>query len=153
MTDFRTTPIQDVMQSQCFGCGAQNEHGFQIKSTWDGEVGRCVWTPEPYHCAVPGMLYGGIIASLIDCHLAVTLTAAAYEAEGREIGSDPRIAFVTANLNIDYLKPTSSQHPVELVARVESLEGRRGVASCDFFSQDQRTAHAQGTFVRVQFDR
>jgi len=54
--------------SHCYGCGRLNEEGLQIKSYWDGEESVATFTPEPCHMAVPGFVYGGLLASLIDCH-------------------------------------------------------------------------------------
>ena len=54
--------------SHCYGCGSLNEKGLQIKSFWDGEESVCTYTPRDYHTAIPGFVYGGLIASLIDCH-------------------------------------------------------------------------------------
>jgi hypothetical protein len=54
--------------SHCYGCGRLNEHGLQTKSYWDGEEAVCTFHPKAYHIAVPGYVYGGLIASIIDCH-------------------------------------------------------------------------------------
>ncbi|HEM61758.1 MAG TPA: PaaI family thioesterase, partial [Chloroflexi bacterium] len=64
--------------SHCYGCGRLNEYGHQIKSYWDGEETVCTFLPEPYHTAIPGFVYGGLIASLIDCHSTATAAAAKY---------------------------------------------------------------------------
>ena len=69
--------------SYCYGCGRLNEDGLQIKSYWEGDESVCVFTPRPHHMAVPGFVYGGLIASLIDCHGTGTAAAAAYRAAGR----------------------------------------------------------------------
>ena len=61
-------PLQDVFKVHCFGCGALNAHGLQIKSRWEGDDMLCNWKPEPYHIGHPGYVYGGTIASVIDCH-------------------------------------------------------------------------------------
>ena len=52
----------------CYGCGARNPDGYRIRSFADGDEAVCRFTPEPFHTAVPGAVYGGMIASLIDCH-------------------------------------------------------------------------------------
>jgi len=92
--------------SHCYGCGRLNSKGLQIKSFWDGEESVAIYEPMPYHTAVPGYVYGGLIASLIDCHSTGTASAAAYRAEGREMGTEPYYRFVTASMHIDYLHPT-----------------------------------------------
>lgn len=68
--------------SHCYGCGRLNEHGLQIKSAWDGEETVAYFTPRPYHTAIPGYVYGGLLASLIDCHGTGTASAAATEPRG-----------------------------------------------------------------------
>ena len=75
--------------SHCYGCGRLNPHGLQIKTVWDGDDAVTVFTPQPYHTAVAGYVYGGLIASLIDCHGTGTASAAAYRAEGRAMGTEP----------------------------------------------------------------
>lgn len=92
--------------SHCFGCGRLNEHGHRIKSYEKGDAVVLHFEPEPYHLSVPGFTYGGLIASLIDCHSMATAAAATYRAEGREPGSEPPLRFVTANLDVAYLEPT-----------------------------------------------
>ena len=54
--------------SYCYGCGRLNERGLQIKSYWEGETAVCRYQPRDEHMALPGFVYGGLIASLIDCH-------------------------------------------------------------------------------------
>lgn len=62
--------------SHCYGCGRLNDHGMKIKSYWDGEESVCIHQPKSYYTAVPGFAYGGLIASLIDCHSTGTAAAA-----------------------------------------------------------------------------
>ena len=73
--------------SHCYGCGKNNPHGLHIRSFWDGEESVAVFQPREYHLAFPGYVYGGLLASLIDCHCVGTAAAAAYRAEGRELGT------------------------------------------------------------------
>src|SRR5712692_2850090 len=100
--------IQDYYADEsahCYGCGRLNEQGLHIQSYRDGNDLICTFTPKPYHTAFPGIVYGGLIASIIDCHSIGTATAAIYRAEGREL-KEPLRRFVTASLHVDYLKPT-----------------------------------------------
>ena len=115
--------------AQCYGCGRLNEHGMQIKSYWDGEESVCTYTPKPYHTAVPGYVYGGLIASLIDCHSTGTAAAAAYRAEGRELDTLPPLRFVTASLHVDYLRPTPIEGPLELRSQVKEVRSRKVVVT------------------------
>jgi acyl-coenzyme A thioesterase PaaI-like protein len=115
----------DSATSHCYGCGSLNEHGLHIRSYWEGEQSVCKFTPRPYHTAIPGYVYGGLIASLIDCHGTGTAAAAAYRAEEREMGTDPPLRYVTASLHVDYLKPTPIDCELELTGTVTAAEGRR----------------------------
>lgn len=79
--------IQDLYPedtAHCYGCGRLNAHGHQLETRWEGDGTVARFTPEPYHTAIPGYVYGGLIASLIDCHGTGTATAAVLRAEGRE---------------------------------------------------------------------
>jgi acyl-coenzyme A thioesterase PaaI-like protein len=115
--------------SYCYGCGRLNEHGLQIKSYWDGDETVLVFHPKPYHIAIPGFVYGGLIASLIDCHGTGTAAAAAYAAQKRDMMSDPPLRFVTASLHVDYVRPTPLGKPLELRGKVDELKERKVVVN------------------------
>lgn len=117
--------------SHCYGCGTLNEKGLHIKSYLEGEEFVCSFTPGPEHTAFPGFVYGGIIASVIDCHSTGTAAAAAYRHEGREPGSGPAIRFVTGSLHVDFLKPTPLGPPLELRSRVKEIGARKVVVETD----------------------
>lgn len=143
--------FQDYYPDQlayCFGCGRMNEHGHQLKSTWDGEETVAVFTPEPYHTAVPGYVYGGLIASLIDCHGTGTAAAAAYREEGRAMDTEPPLRYVTASLKVDYLKPTPLGVPLEIRGRVEEIKGRKVVVNETVSAEGE--VCARGRVVAVQ---
>jgi len=99
----------------CYGCGRLNDHGLQIKSYWAGEEAVAVFQPKPFHIAIPGYVYGGLIASIIDCHSIGTAAAAAYQVENRAMDTAPPHRFVTGSLHVDFLLPTPMG--VELEAR------------------------------------
>jgi acyl-coenzyme A thioesterase PaaI-like protein len=111
----------------CYGCGRLNEHGYQIKSYWDGDEAVATFTPRPYHTAIVGYVYGGLIASVIDCHSTGMAAAAMYRAQGREMDSQPPLRFLTASLHVDYLRPTPIAGPLELRAQVQEVKGRKVV--------------------------
>ncbi|MCS6845490.1 MAG: PaaI family thioesterase [Caldilineales bacterium] len=134
--------------SYCYGCGRLNEHGLQIKSYWSGEEAVCVYTPRPYHTAIPGFVYGGLIASLIDCHATGTAAAAAYHAEGRGMDTEPPLRFVTASLKVDYLRPTPLGPPLELRGRAVEIKGRKVVVQVTLSAEGQ--VCARGEVVTVQ---
>jgi acyl-coenzyme A thioesterase PaaI-like protein len=136
------------LYAQCYGCGRQNEHGLQIKSHWEGDEAVCTFTPRPYHTAIPGYVYGGLIASLIDCHSTGTAAAAAYRAQGRAWDSEPPLRFVTASLHVDYLRPTPIAGPLELRSQVKEIKGRKVVVSTTLSVQGE--VCARGEVVAVQ---
>jgi len=132
----------------CYGCGRLNEHGHHIRSTWDGDEAVAVFTPESWHIAVPGFVYGGVIASLVDCHSTGTAAAAAYQAAGREPGTDPAFRFVTGSLHVDYLKPTPLGRPLTIRARVKEIKERKVVVESTVYADGVATA--VGKVVAVQ---
>lgn len=134
--------------SYCYGCGRLNEHGLQIKSYWDGQETICTFLPRPYHTAVPGYVYGGLIASLIDCHSTGTAAAAAYRAAGRSMDTEPAFRFVTAALHVDYLRPTPLGVPLEVRATVKEIKGRKVVVASTVSAQGE--VCARGEVVAVQ---
>lgn len=111
--------------AQCYGCGKLNEHGHQIKSTWEGEETVARFTPKEYHTAIPGFVYGGLIASLIDCHGTGSAALQAYKNENRELGTEPAFRFVTASLQVDYLKPTPLGPVLELRGTIVENKGKK----------------------------
>jgi len=113
--------------AHCYGCGSMNEFGNQIKSYWDGEESVCHFQPKPYHTAIPGYVYGGLLASLIDCHGTGTAAAAGYRAENREMDTEPPLRYLTASLHVDYLKPTPLGPVLEVRGRVKEVKGRKVV--------------------------
>jgi len=132
----------------CYGCGRLNEQGLQIKSYWDGDETVCTFTPRPYHTAVPGFVYGGLIASLIDCHSTGSAAAAAYRAAGRALDSEPPLRFVTGSLHVDYLKPTPIEGPLELRSQIKEVKGRKVVVSTTLSARGE--VCARGEVVAVQ---
>ena len=132
----------------CYGCGRLNQHGHQLKSRWDGEETVAVFTPEPYHIAIPGYVYGGLIASIIDCHGTGTAAAAAYREAGRDMGSNPPFRFVTASLHVDYLRPTPLGVPLEVRGSVEEVSGRKVVIQATVSAEGEICA--RGKVVAVQ---
>lgn len=138
--------------AQCYGCGRLNEHGLQIKSYWDGEESVCTFLPKPYHTAVPGFVYGGLIASLIDCHSTGTAAAAAYRARGREQDSEPPLRFVTGSLKVDYLRPTPIAGPLELRSQVKEVKGRKVVVSTTLSAGGEVCARGEVVAVEIPDD-
>jgi acyl-coenzyme A thioesterase PaaI-like protein len=134
--------------SYCYGCGRLNEHGLHVKSYWLGDETVATFVPKPYHTAIPGYVYGGLIASLMDCHATGTAAAAAHRAAGRAMGTEPALRFVTASLRVDYLRPTPLGGTLEVRARVVEMKGRKVVVSATLSAEGQ--VCATGEIVAVQ---
>lgn len=134
--------------SHCYGCGRLNRHGHQLKTRWDGDETVSVFEPRPEHTAIPGYVYGGLIASLVDCHGTGTAAAAAYREAGREPGTEPAFRFVTASINVRYLRPTPMGVPLEVRGRVEEIKGRKVVVSARVSAAGE--VCATGEVVAVQ---
>ena len=122
------TPVQHRYSedlSYCYGCGKNNAQGLHIQTHWDGERGTGRFTPRPEHIALPGFVYGGMLASLVDCHGVATAAAAAC-ADGGQLSR-----YVTASLHVDFLRPTPLGPELELVARVAERRGRKIVVDVE----------------------
>jgi len=134
--------------AHCYGCGRLNEHGHHVRSFRDGEQTVCRLRPLSYHTSVPGYVYGGFIASLIDCHGTGSAAAAAYRAQGREMGSDPPLRFLTAKLEVNYLAPTPLDVTLEARGTIREISGRKVVVDISVLADGKETA--RGTVVAVQ---
>ncbi len=117
----------DVL-ARCYGCGKLNDHGHQIRSYWDGEESICRFMPKPFHTSIPGYVYGGLLASLIDCHGTGTASAVIYRtAKAEDPKGEPNTRTLTASLHVDYLKPTPLGIELEVRGRVKEYKGRKVV--------------------------
>ncbi len=134
--------------SHCYGCGRLNEQGLKIKSYWDGDETFCIYEPKDYHSAVPGYVYGGLIASLIDCHSMGSAAAAKYREENREMGTEPALRYMTASLQVDYLLPTPMGGPLEVRSRITEVKGRKVIVESRLIAGGK--VCARGTVVAVQ---
>ena len=143
--------FQDLMKGHhCFGCGTLNQQGLRIKSYWSGEGSICTWLPANHHMAGPKqVLNGGIIATIIDCHCVCTAIAAAYQAEGREIGSEPTLLYVTGALNVKYLQPTSIKEEVFLRAQVQAVQEKSATLTCSLLSNQKESVRTEVVAVKV----
>lgn len=135
--------------AHCYGCGKLNEVGHQIKSYWDGEESICLFKPKEYHISIPGYVYGGLIASVIDCHGTGTAAAAGYRAENRPMDSLPPLRYLTASLHVDYLKPTPLNVVLELRGVVKEIKGRKVIVDINVIANGIITAHGQVVAVQV----
>jgi acyl-coenzyme A thioesterase PaaI-like protein len=118
--------------SWCYGCGRLNHHGLQIKTRWDGDETVTEYIPRPEHMAIPGYVYGGLAASLIDCHSTGSGSLALYRQAGHELGEDvPVPRCVTASLKTDFLKPTPLGEKIVIRGRIAQLGPRKAVVQSE----------------------
>ena len=134
--------------AHCYGCGALNELGHQIKTYWDGDDTLTKYNPRAEHTAIPGFVYGGLIASLIDCPGTGTAAAAMDRSENRPMDSEPPFRFVTGSLHVDYLKPTPMGVELEIRGRVKEIRGRKVIVEAEVSANGVITA--RGELVAVQ---
>lgn len=135
--------IQDLYPddvAHCYGCGRLNPAGLHVRTVWEGGVGVARYTPEAHQTAMPGFVYGGLLASLIDCHGIGTAAAAAMEARGAEPGADPSPRYVTASLKVDYLAPTRMGRELVLEARPVEVGERKVRIAVDVVVDGEVTA-------------
>jgi acyl-coenzyme A thioesterase PaaI-like protein len=132
--------------NSCFGCGPANEKGLRIRSFPEGDEVVAEWQPEPHHEAFPGMLNGGIIGTLLDCH---SNWAATWYLM-RQAGTDHPPCTVTADYAIKLRRPTPTDQPVKLVARVVESQQDRAVVEAELIAGGKVCATCRGTFVAVK---
>ena len=130
----------------CFGCGPANDQGLQIRSFVAGDEVVCEWQPQRMHEAFPGMLNGGIVGALLDCHC--NWTAAYHLMQSR--GADAPPCTVTAEYTVKMRRPTPTDGPVELRAQIATLEGDRARVTATLSAGGRVTATCEGLFVAVE---
>lgn len=135
--------------SHCYGCGKLNAHGYQIKTFWDGDETVTAFIPKPYHTAIPGFVYGGLLASLIDCHATGSAAGAMYKKENREMDSEPSFRFLTGTLTIKYLKPTPINCTLQLRGRILEMDGKKVKVEVNVIAQDSITVKGEVIAIQV----
>lgn len=142
--------FQDHMPGNvCFGCGAENPEGLQIKSFWEGEEAVCIWNSQDKYNGWKNLLNGGILATLVDCHTMGTAMAYAYKSENRSLDTEPEYRYATGTINVRYLKPTPNDKPIELRAQVIEMKGRKTTMKCQVFCEGIQTADCEVIAIRV----
>jgi acyl-coenzyme A thioesterase PaaI-like protein len=154
MTSSAAPAIQDCYPetfAHCFGCGRLNPEGHRLKSRLLGDAVVAGFTaPGKYTGGVPGKAYGGLVASLLDCHGTASAAAYAARSEGIELGGDtPPPRFVTASLKIDFRQPTPLGTPLEIRGQLRSLEGRKAWIDLTLRAGDVLCATAEMLAVRL----
>lgn len=151
MEDTIVNAVQDIYPDDfawCYGCGRLNEDGHHFRTGWQGEQTLTVYTPRKEHTAIPGFVYGGLIASLIDCHGTGSAALALHRKNGHEVGDGaepPR--FVTASLKVDFVKPTPDGVPLKAVGTVTEIHPKKWKVDIEVFADD--AVCARGEVVAV----
>jgi acyl-coenzyme A thioesterase PaaI-like protein len=133
-------------ESVCYGCGPANELGLHIRSFPETDEVVADWQPLPHHHAFDGVLNGGVIGTLLDCHSNWT---AAYHLMGKR-GADRPPTTVTADFHVRLLKPTPTDSPVRLRAHVVDSTDDRATVEATLESEGVVTATCRATFVAVK---
>jgi len=144
--------IQDIYPDDfawCYGCGRLNKDGHHLRTGWQGDKTVTIFTPESKHSGgIPGFIYGGLIASLIDCHGSGSAALALHRKNGNEVGDGsvpPR--FVTATLNVEFLKPTPQDVPLKAIGTVEEIHPKRWKVHTEMFANDILCARGEVVLV------
>ena len=132
----------------CYGCGRLNEEGHHFRTAWDGVQTKTTYMPQPEHTAIPGFVYGGLIASLIDCHGTGSAALALHRKNGHEAGdgSEPP-RFVTASLKVDFMKPTPQNIPLTAIGNVTEIHPKKWKVETEVFADDLLCARGEVTAV------
>jgi len=135
--------------SHCYGCGSLNTHGLQLKSRVEGEEVVARFTPRPEHIALPGFVYGGLLASLVDCHAMATAAGTSERIAGRAVGEATMPRFVTGKLLVEYLKPTPLGPELEIRGRVTEMGERKAIVAVSILANGVQTVRGEVVAVRM----
>jgi acyl-coenzyme A thioesterase PaaI-like protein len=147
MTEYIKKAIQDEYPDEfayCYGCGRLNESGHHIRTGWQGDKTISYFTPSKEHTAIPGFVYGGVIASLIDCHGTGSAALALHQKNGHEPGDGaepPR--FVTASLKVDFLKPTPQNEVLTAIGKLEEIHPKKWKVEIEVFANEYLCARGE----------
>lgn len=137
---------QFAPHNACFGCGPANVQGLRIKSFVQDNMVTAAWRGETHHEAFPGMLNGGIIGALLDCHS--NWTAAYYLMKFANADRPP--CTVTAYFNVTLKRPTPSFADIKLFAEVEEIKPDQAIIQAKLMFEDKICALCTGKFVAVK---
>jgi acyl-coenzyme A thioesterase PaaI-like protein len=147
-------PVQDFYAddfSHCYGCGHLNERGYQLKTRAVGESTVTEFVPAAFHTSLPGFVYGGLIASLIDCHSTGSAAIFAIRADGGRVGSGEAPRFVTRHLAVDYLAPTplDPREPIRITGQLMEITPRKVIVNSELSVAGTLTARGRAVLIRV----
>jgi acyl-coenzyme A thioesterase PaaI-like protein len=140
-------PLQDqfAAKSICFGCGPANPAGLHVQSIPEGDDVVCHWTPAAHHHAFPGVLNGGIVGAILDCHC--NWTGAYHLMQRDQLAAPP--CTVTADYTVTLKRPTPMDCQLEIRARAVASDGPKVIVEGTLSGNGKITATFRGTFVAV----
>jgi len=147
--------IQDYYEdrfSHCYGCGRLNDRGFHLKTRWEGDETVTRFRPEPYHSAIPGFVYGGLLASLIDCHGTGSSALAHAREHHLELEEFNAPRFVTVALKVTYKRPTPLGPELEIRGRIREVKGKKVVVDAAVMAEGRICATGEIVSVLVPED-
>lgn len=136
----------------CYGCGPSNPDGMHLKTYWseNQEYVLSVYTCDAkYNSGFPGIMFGGTVASLIDCHSIWTAIAFAHKSENKPIEAASGIVYVTKQITVDYISGTPLEQPIYLKSWVEGTPGKKAIITCELGTEERLTAIGRTVAVRI----
>ena len=131
-------------------CGLPYLQDLQLRAEWDGNAGRAYFKTQSHHSGgAKGWVYGGLIATMIDCHSIATAIAFTCQSEERERATQPEIQFVTRSLDINYRSPTPVETELFLCAEIKEIKGKKIVITCSLFVNDKESVQAEVIAERI----
>jgi acyl-coenzyme A thioesterase PaaI-like protein len=146
MTDTKSLQETYAPANACFGCGPANPQGLRIRSFVEGDAVVATWHPQPHHAAFPGVLNGGIVGALLDCHSNWAATYALMQSSGAP--TPP--CTVTADFHVKLLAPTPMDGELQLRAQAVEVSGSKALVEATLSAGGKTTATCRGTFVAVK---
>ena len=138
----------------CWGCGEKNEHGLHLKSypSDDGESCICrVTPPAQYTGGVPEMMFGGMMATVFDCHGTASAAWFFHKNKGLALTRDTVIQrFVTARLEIDFRKPMPMNREITVTSTVEEIGARKVIVKMTMEAEGVLRAEARMVAVAIK---
>lgn len=133
-----------------YNCGLPYLQDLQLRAEWDGNAGRAYFKTQSHHSGgAKGWVYGGLIASMIDCHSIATAIAFTCQSEGRERATQPEIQFVTRSLDVNYRSPTPVETELFLFAEIKEIKANKIVISCSLYVNEKESVQAEVIAERI----
>lgn len=146
--------IQDLYPdslAHCYGCGKNNPAGYRLKTYLEGERTIARFLPDEKYTALPGSVYGGLVASLLDCHGTGSAAGFVCQAEGIDLDTAPiPVRCVTASLKVDFKAPVPLGHELTLTGKLISIEGRKIKVAMELIANDAVCATGEILAIRLR---